>query len=70
MLEFVRTQVEERKRGQFEDTAFLDHLMEAKEKDGSPTYPDQRDITSETRLLVVAGMHTPNPLFKPSPKHS
>ena len=57
LLEFVRAQVEERRTGEFEEPAFIDQLMEAKEKDGSPTYPDQSQIAAEARSLVVAGAH-------------
>ena len=66
LLGFVRAQVEERKSKQSKSPAFLDHLMEAKEKDGSPTYPDQSQIAAEARSLVVAGTHTFTPPFNSS----
>ena len=55
-MSFAKKQAAERAKAASDKKDFLYHLLAAKNSDGTPAYSDPRDIASESRQLIVAGL--------------
>ena len=61
MIKYAKQQAQLRLQADPERKDFFWFLSNAKEKDGSPSYTDSREVFSEARTLIIGGMSRPKP---------